>query len=142
MAHLHQIMEHEETRAAAQTTRVTHEAAHRRGMDAPSWLLAGQDGIVEYLTHRPRQAAEVYMSTHAVDLPIYMELASPPVPIAAASLSGNLLAEPVSMDAEMSANANPAPVRGHSGSPYTASALPTPLPVDFSPAAHFRGLLD
>jgi len=33
-------------------------------------------------------------------------------------------------------------VRGHSGSPYTASALPTPLPVNFSPAAHFRGLLD
>jgi len=33
-------------------------------------------------------------------------------------------------------------VRGHSGSPYTASALLTPLPADFSPAAHFRGLLD
>jgi hypothetical protein len=33
-------------------------------------------------------------------------------------------------------------VRGHSSSPYTASALPTSLPVDSRPAAHFRGLLN
>ena len=91
VAHLHQIMDHEETRAAAQTTRDVHEAVHQWGMDAPSWLLAGQDDIVEFLTHCPCQAAETsrYMSTHTVNLPAYMELASPPAPIAVASLSGN-----------------------------------------------------
>jgi hypothetical protein len=33
-------------------------------------------------------------------------------------------------------------VRGHSGLPYTASALLTSLPVDSRPAAHFHGLLN
>jgi len=109
-------MNREETWAATQNT---SNAAHRQGMDSPSWLLVGQDGIVEFLTHRPRQIAETYALSHPVDLHSYSELESPPVPIAAASLSGNPLAEPASMDAVMSANAEPAPLmmEQHHGGP-------------------------
>ena len=67
VAHLHQIMDSEKTRAAAQTTRAAHKTTHRRGMDAPSWLLAGQDGIVEFLPPHPCKATEMYMSTHTVN---------------------------------------------------------------------------
>ncbi len=107
---------------------------HRRGMDAPSWLLAGQDGIVEFLTHCPRRAAETYASTHTVNLPAYMELASPPASIAVASLSGNPLAEPASMDAEMSANVDSAPLMMEQESDHSMGTTATITPATAAPA--------
>ncbi len=116
VTHIHQIMNREETRAAAQNT---SNAAHQRGMGSPSWLLVGQDGVTEFLTHRPRQVAEAYASSHPVELHSYSELESPPTPIAAASLSGNPRAEPASMDAVMSTNVEPAPPMTEQGGDHT-----------------------
>ena len=68
-----------------------------------------------------------------------MELASPPATIAAALLSGNPLAEPASIDAEMSANEDPAPLMmeqetDHSMGTTTTITLPLlPLPWEWTP---------
>ena len=102
VTHLHQVMEVEESRSArsnSERNRI-NVPVHRQGLDAPAWLLVGQDGLVEYLTHRPRQTAEEYASNHPIDLPVYAELTQLPPP-SAPSLSGNPLAEPASIDADM-----------------------------------------
>ena len=93
----------------------------RRGFTAPNWLLIGQDGMVEYLTHRPQSAARDYAATHTIELPSYAELDTQP--LAGPSSSGNPLSEPATSDVAMSANVDNEPVGGAQDSvPLTASA--------------------
>jgi hypothetical protein len=52
------------------------------------------------------------------------------------------MGSPTSIDSPGDLTPMQVDVSGHSGSPYTTSTLPTPLPIVFRPADHFRGLLN
>ena len=59
-------------------------------MSSPAWLLAGQTGVVEYLTNRPQSAAQQYALDHPFVPPYYAELdnAPPPIPDVTMAPSG------------------------------------------------------
>ncbi len=113
---------------------------HAYGVPAPIVVWDGwrhpSEAEVAHLhqTHCPCQAAETYVSTHTINLPAYMELDSPPAPIAVASLSGNPLAEPASMDSEMSANADPAPLMMEQENDHSMGTTTMITPATAAPA--------
>jgi len=47
----------------------------RQGLEAPAWLLVGQDGLDCYISSRPMREAITYMAAHPVELPQYPEAA-------------------------------------------------------------------
>lgn len=52
-----------------------HIAKHPlEGPSSHSWLLIGQNGTVEYLTHWPKASASQYMVDHPIPLLYYAEL--------------------------------------------------------------------
>jgi hypothetical protein len=118
---LHDIMDQEDHRAQQ---RVSRDAPIRaRGFEAPGWLLVGQSGVVEYLTHRPQGTASQYTVDHPVALPYFAELDTavgvnaPVNPDATmAPPSGNPLAGLATTDVDMAANADTDPLSGlHQG---------------------------
>ena len=106
---------------------------HRRGLDAPAWLLVGQTGTVEYLAHRPQASASDYAHSHPVALPFYAELdvAATNVvlvatAVAAAPTGSNLPVEPAPIDVDMAANVATDPSsEAQRTSPHITLAPPT-----------------
>ena len=47
----------------------------RQGLEAPAWLLVGQDGLDHYISSRPMREAVTYAAAHPVELPQYPEAA-------------------------------------------------------------------
>ena len=85
---LHDIMDVETPRP----TRQGGDASDRQqGLRASSWLLVGQDGVVEYLTHRPQSIAEEYHNNHSFLPPDYDKLNAPPNMSLTLPPSSNLL---------------------------------------------------
>ena len=53
---------------------------HRLGLEAPAWLLVGQDGLVTHLTHRPTSTAQDYAMSHPTFAPPGTTLPPPSLP--------------------------------------------------------------
>ena len=51
---------------------------HRQGLEAPAWLLVGQDGLITHLAHRPASAAQAYATAMAAATPLGTLLHHPP----------------------------------------------------------------
>ena len=104
---IHDIMSAEDERTPERER--NNAPDHRRGFESPAWLLVGQNGMVEFLTHRPRAEVERYARDHPIALPSYSELGDPLV--AAPPSGGNPLGEMATVDVVMDANAdNPQPL--------------------------------
>lgn len=104
---LHDIMDQEDLRNARRDPRDVPE--HVRGLESPAWLLAGQTGVVEYLTGRPQGVATQYTLDHPVTLPYYAELDSASAlttATAAAPVGGNPPMGPATMDVDVAVNAD------------------------------------
>ena len=78
-------------------------------MESPSWLLAGQTGVVEYLVNRPQGVSTQYAQDHPFALPFYAELDGTGAPTTvdiAAPAGGNLPVGIATMDVDVAANAD------------------------------------
>ena len=73
---LHTIMETAEDRPLAPRNR-DNVPDFRQGLEAPAWLLVGQDGLDHYLSSRPIGEARAYATTHHVELLQYPATLSP-----------------------------------------------------------------
>jgi hypothetical protein len=65
----------------------------RRPIEGPSyhpWLIIGQNGSVEYLTHRPQASASQYAADHPVSLPYYAELEATSSTVATTAMAPHL----------------------------------------------------
>jgi hypothetical protein len=95
---LYDIMEVESTRLQ---NRTGDTPDHLQGFNAPSWLLVGQNGMVEYLTNRPQSVAERYATDNPFIPPDYTELNT----ITIAPSSGNPPGDMATTDVDMPVNA-------------------------------------
>jgi len=53
---------------------------HRQGLEAPAWLLVGQDGLITHLIHCPASMAQDYATSHPAFAPPGTTLLPPSLP--------------------------------------------------------------
>jgi hypothetical protein len=108
---LHAIEVCESTRPSCRGPR--DASAPTRDLTTTAWLLVGRTGVVEYLTHRPQDAASQYAASHPIPLPSYTELdGAASSAVARAPPSGNPLGRPATVDVVMAANVDVVPPPG------------------------------
>ena len=124
-----------ETESSRQPSRPGNTPDHLRGFRAPSWLLVGQSGMVEFLTHRPQAVVEQYAMDNAFMPPDYDELnttnAVPPC--------GNPLGESATTDEGTTANADITLTLEASTEGHTTPDMPIDITVTGGEVPHPEG---
>jgi len=80
---------------------------HWQGLEAPAWLLVGQDGFITHLTHRPASVAQSYAATHPAFTPSGATI-SHPSSLPSTSASGGPANMGVTLSTITIASADPA----------------------------------